>query len=90
MEDSSDTESEDEANNTNNLPGKNEEGILQGDFWLTQLQGKKAVHCYVAEVIRVTDMDNEVAVKYLKTLIPIVMFIRNSEEVYTITKEDLI
>jgi hypothetical protein len=47
-------------NNTNNLPGLNEEGILEGDFWLTQLQGKKAVHYYVAEVIQETDTDDEV------------------------------
>jgi hypothetical protein len=32
MEDSSDTKSEDEMNSTNNLPGQNEEGILQDDF----------------------------------------------------------
>jgi hypothetical protein len=37
------------------------------------------VHHYVAKVIQVTDMDNEVAVKYLKRLIPTDKFIRNSE-----------
>jgi hypothetical protein len=54
MEDSFYTESEDEMNSTNNLPEQNDEGILQGDFWLTQLQGKKAVHHCIAEVIQVT------------------------------------
>jgi uncharacterized protein YwgA len=90
MEESSDTESEDGMNSTNSLPGQNEEGILQGEFWLTQLQGKKAVHHYIAEVIQVTDTDSEVAVKYLKRLILTDKFIKNSEEVYTLTKEDFI
>jgi hypothetical protein len=85
-EDSSDTESDDEMNSTNNLPRQNEEGIFQGDFWLTQ-QGKKAEHHYVAEVIQVLDMDNEVSVKGLKRLSPTDKFLRNSEEVYTITEE---
>jgi hypothetical protein len=35
MENSSDTESEDEMNSTNNLHGQNDEDILQGHFWLT-------------------------------------------------------
>jgi phage terminase small subunit len=75
-------------NSTNNLPGQNEEGILHGDFWLTQLQGKKTVHHYLAEVNQVTNMDNEAVVMYLKRLILTDKFIRNSEEVYTHTKDD--
>lgn len=38
----------------NNLPGQTEEGTFQGDFWLTQLQVKKAMHHYTAEVIQVS------------------------------------
>jgi hypothetical protein len=84
MEDSSDMELEYETNSTNTFPGQNERRYSWRWLSAKQLQGKKAVHHHVVEMIQVTDTDNEDAVKYLKRLIPTDKFRRNSE-VYTIT-----
>lgn len=70
-------------------PKTTDQEVAINKFCLTKLTGKKKIHFYVAEVVKIVDDDN-IKVKYLKRLKATYKFIRQKDDVYDIMKSDVV
>lgn len=62
--------------------------LKQGDYVLTKIAGKKSTYFYVADIIN--NGIDEFQVKYLKRMLSTNKFIKESEEIFAIGKENIV